>query len=281
MTTEAEAVAKLAQEQERKPFFMKDGGRTWLVHPNDGEGNPWYYTEVTDENGLKLNPPSHVQAKVRLFDTASFVEYVNIYKKAQSIIVCDPIASTFVARLDWHEPDAADFDDHRVQLKLSFSEEWTRWNGIDRALKPQDEFARFLEENHAEIVKPDASSLIELARDFSIRRESQWRRASRAQNGDVSFAWDEETKPNSNAATKGEVVVPNDFTLSIPIYLNERPVELMAFLRYRFNDQKLTLGLELHRKEYVRQAMVREIAATIREQTKLPVLVGENSTTAI
>ena len=74
--------------------------------------------------------------------------------------------------------------------------------------------------------------------------------------------------------TKGEVKVPREFRLAIPLFHGEAPSEIRCALRYRISPQGLVLGFEWRRVEYQRRAQFRELAYLIAEETGCPVFFG-------
>lgn len=271
MTTEAEAVAKLAVDGIKTPSIVKHEERAWIFNPLNAQ-----LTEVTDEHGMKRQMPVRIKARPRLGDQESFCAYVSKYKTDDTAVFCDYARSMFFAVIDYHAPNEAMFCDHTVVFQLTPSEESQRWGNVDKKLLPQEEFARFLEENIPDIVRPDGADLLEMARDLSARRTVNWRRAVRASNGDEEFEFNESTEAESRQG-KGSVKVPTNLALKIPLFFNSEATELLAFLRWRLIDQKLLLGVELHRPVFVRQAVLKKIGAEIAEKTGTLVLVGNTA----
>jgi len=79
----------------------------------------------------------------------------------------------------------------------------------------------------------------------------------------------------SDTRAQNGVVVPQKFTLMIPIYNGEHPDELTCLFRWRAaGDGRVMLGFEWHRVEYQRRAHFAQIAYTAAEETGLPVFMG-------
>src|SRR5690606_24603427 len=107
------------------------------------------------------------------------------------------------------------------------SEEWARWDEFEGALRPQAEFAAFLEENAVDILEPESAAMIEVSRDLEATQGVAFMASTRLENGDRKFVYETETH------VKGDVQVPREFKLHIPLYQGENPVELSAALRFR------------------------------------------------
>lgn len=222
--------------------------------------------------------PPRPQSRVIVDDRASLVAYANRFSTGNSAIVADFDKGTVSARLDWHphNKDAAHgdsgADDHSVTLILRHSEEFDRWNKIAGKLQPQEDFARFLEENAADVGNPEAATMIELSRDFEATVGQVYKSAVRLDNGDRRLVFESDTKAQNG------VIIPQRFTLAIPIYNGEEPDELTCLFRWRAaGDGRVMLGFDWHRVEYARRAHFSQIAYAAAEETGLPVFMGRQS----
>ncbi len=251
--SEADAVAKLARESQHAHIVASADRREFLVKPAGAT-----IEEITDEHGLKTEAPRYIRQTVTLQMHDSLVEYVNRFKSAHTLLFADIGENAIVAQLDYHAPDQASNVAHRARLAFPFSEEWKLWTGISGRLMPQLEFARFIEENAADVRAPAAADLIEAVRTSSENE---------------SFEYSDETK----ASTKGGIELPTKFKLGLPVYFGEPEVELFAFLRWKIDVEAggLTLGIALHRAEHVRQAVFRQIVLSICERTERPAVFGK------
>lgn len=219
--------------------------------------------------------PPWPQQRVTVDDRHSLAAYANRYRDERSIIVADFDAGTISARLDWHpHNDSAAFgagapDAHSVTLKLRWSEEFARWNAMAGKMQEQEAFARFLEENSADVGFPEAATMIEISRDFEATCGQTYKSAVRLDNGDRKLVFESDTRVQNG------VVIPQQFTLSIPIYNGEEPDVLTCHFRWRAKgDGSVMLGFEWHRVEYQRRAHFQQIAFAASEATGLPVFMG-------
>lgn len=248
------------------PTIIGPQGRTHVLMPND-----FMLKELADDSIL----PSRVKQRVTVDDRASLSAYANRFCSNASILLADYDKGEISARLDWHpHNDLADFpgpdaDAHSVTLKLRLSEEFQRWDALEGKLHPQDEFARFLEENSSDIGFPEAATMIELSRDFEATVGQTYKSSVRLENGDRRINFTQDSRPS------GEVVIPTKFVLSIPIYNGEEPDDLTCLFRWRANGQGgIVLGFEWHRVEYQRRAHFQAIATAASEETGLPSFIG-------
>lgn len=230
--------------------------------------------DITDPHRFAARP---AHGAVLMDDRASLVAYVNRHQhKDTSAIFADYDAGTITARLDWHphngsqasEFGASGTDRHRATLKLRDSEEWKRWHKMQGQMHAQADFALFLEENAADIHVPEPSIFIELARDLEAASGMTFKSRNRLDNGDMEFHFAEESRITNRA------IVPDSFTLSIPLYQGEAAEAVQAKFRWKALPGGLTLGFVWHRAEYIRQARFAMIATTAAEETGLPVYMG-------
>lgn len=276
MTTEAEKIAELAQASAAKAEVLSAGDRKFLILPHN-----YQHHEVTnpptDPHGLVVTRPAYVNQAVTLQTAESLGDYVERFFGPGTLMFADIAQSSICAIIDYHaasegkENAAAAHTAHRADLKLPFAIEWLAWKAIDGRLVGQLDFARFIEENAADISAPPAADLFEAIRDIQAHRKVNFTAAVRTSTDNETFEYSEETK----AATKnGGIEIPTKFTLRIPVYFGEPSTELGAFLRWKLDDGVLHLGIALHRAEHVRQAVFKQIVLEVAERTACPVVFG-------
>lgn len=267
-TSEAAAVADLTRETMVPVMISSEDGRQFLVTHDKAR-----VAEVTDAHGLFVHKPTYTKQIVQLQTTASLVDYVERYKLAHTAVFADIAHDRMEAIIDYHGPsEKADFLAHRARLGLARSEEWKSWTGIDNRLMGQLEFARFIEENSVDVSAPEAGALIDVVRDLHGLRKVNFSKAVRMASDNENFEYTVENE----AKTKGGVEIPTKFMLRIPVYFGEPPVEMGAFLRWKIDPEGggISLGLKLHRPEYVRQDEFQRIVREIGESVDRPVVYG-------
>ena len=248
------------------PIVMGPQGRTHVLVPKD-----FTLKDLPDDSIL----PSRVKQRVTVDDRASLSAYANRFSSDASILLADYDKGEISARLDWHPHNSLpeflspDADAHSVTLKLRLSEEFQRWDAFKGKLHPQEDFARFLEENSSDITNPDPATMIELSRDFEATVGQTYKTSVRLDNGDRRINFTQDSRPS------GEVVIPTKFVVSIPIYNGEQPDDLTCLFRWRANGQGgIVLGFEWHRVEYQRRAHFQAIATAASEETGLAAFIG-------
>ncbi len=267
-TTEAGTIAALAAKASGAHVVKTDDKREFLIVPSGFSDK-----EVSDAYGLKLAKPRYIKQTVTIETADSLVDYVNRFKGSDTLLLAEISANRIVALIDYHNATAAAHVAHRAKMELPFSEEWSLWTKASGRLMPQLEFARFIEENAADIRAPSAGELLDACRDLQVRRKVNFIKAVRTASDNENFEYSEET---STTTKKGDLELPTKFVLGLPVYFGQAETELQAFLRWRLDDGALTLGIQLHRVEHVRQAVFQQIVLDVSERTDCPAVFGKS-----
>lgn len=267
MSNEAETIAGLAVKAAGIPSSLKtESGREFLIVPAG-----FNQVDVTAPNSVTVHKPKTIGQHVTLQNADALKAYLNRFKADTSMMFADHTISRIVGAIDYHGADKPSLVTHKATLDLPHSEEWKTWTSINGQLKPQLEFARFIEENAPDIKAPDAASLLEAVKDLQARRNVNFIQAVRTDSDNESF----EFTDNTEARTKADLELPTKFVLSIPVYFGDADVEVPAFLRWKLDDGKLMLGIKLHRAEHIRQAAFNLIVTDAVEQTSLLAVFGK------
>lgn len=267
--TEAGTIATLAAKASGASVVKTSDNREFLIVPQG-----FTHNEVSDAYGLKLALPRYIKQSVTIETADSLVDYVNRFKGAQTMLFADISANRIVALMDYHRSDQAEHVAHRAKLDLPFSEEWRLWSGISGKLMGQLEFARFLEENGADVRAPEAGELLDACRDLQAHRKVNFTKAVRTNSDNENFEYTDETETK----TRGGIELPTKFVLGLAVYFGDPDIELHAFLRWKIDPEKggLQLGIMLHRVEHVRQARFKQIVTEVSEHTGCPAVFGKS-----
>lgn len=277
--SETAAIAELAVRANGATTIKTEDGRQFLILPDGFE-----HHDVSDPHGLK-GAGRYIAQAVTLEAVDSLVDYVNRYRTADTVLFANIAANAITAVIDYHPAMSDDgrmqqrvaaaggFVAHKATMTLPFSEEWRLWTGISGRLQSQLDFARFLEENGADVRAPDAAELLEACRDLQAHRKVNFTKAVRTHSDNENFEFTDETETRS----RGGIELPTKFILGLPVYFGEPETELQAFLRCKLNPDEggLQLGVQLHRAEHVRQAVFKQIMSDVGERTGCPVVFGK------
>ena len=218
-------------------------------------------------------PPERIVATVAMQDAASLCSYVNSFKDHRTRLFGSVSAMAFLAVLDYHPADAGapQFLSHRAAFPLKHSEEWLLWHGKHDKLIPQFDFAEFLEDNRSDIVKPDSATMLEVAKDLQTHSEVNFASKINSQNGAATLQYDEQIKAS---VSTGHIVVPESFTIRIPVFFGEQPIDITARLRFRVSAGKLNFQFKLYRPAEVIAKAFESVRQEIAAATELEVLLG-------
>ncbi len=138
-----------------------------------------------------------------------------------------------------------EFCDHKASFQLTQDERWKIWIGQDNKPMAQADFAEFIEDNMADIFKPPAADMLEIARDLHAKIDVNFGSSVRSQSGQVQLRYEETVK--AGVGTAGIIEVPEEFSIQIPVFYGEQPVVIKAKLRFRIKDGKLSFHYKLNR----------------------------------
>ncbi|BBP99120.1 hypothetical protein BSFA1_42490 [Burkholderia sp. SFA1] len=221
--------------------------------------------------------PARATCTVKLRDAASFIEYFNRQKRAESLIYASLDPARILGVIDDHRAygslkdshDGSNWRAYHVEFPVPASREWKTWTGADRKPMSQLELAELIEDNLPDIVSPDGSTMLSVALNFEASKEGNFVSAARLQDGSTNFVWKEDVN-----ATGNKIAMPSQITLSIPVFENGAPYSIDARIKYRIKDGVLKIWYELIRPHKVLEVAFRAIWAQIEEQTSTKILLG-------
>lgn len=208
--------------------------------------------------------PPYVRAEVKARTTDALIAYMNRHKTPASAMFADVDAGSVSGIVDYHSAknDAAHAS-HRAVYMAPASEEWRVWTGADGKKTGQTEFARFIEENRVDIVVPDGAAVLEIARTLDARKKVSFKSGVRLEDGTYDLAYSEETT-SVGGGIAGKVHIPSEIEIGIPVFYGGPRYRMTAFFRYRIEEGRLMMWVDLHRKKHVRDAAFAEIVTAVR-----------------
>lgn len=260
---------------------LKAGAALGFARRADGTQDAAPYAVIPRGFDLVATPtiatPKRPQATVRLRDAASFIRFWSDHAVARSRIYATMEPARFLAVIDEFDfavespnvDEQADWRAFRAEFLVPASREWTTWTAVHRKDMGQLAFAEFLQDNLPDIVQPEGASLLEMCLNFEAVTGGKVVATQRLQDGSVSLQFQAE---NIGGAS---VKLPDVITLSIPVFENEKPVEMQARLKYRIKreDGSISFRIELVRAHKVLEQAFREVWARI-EGAGAVVLLG-------
>ncbi len=251
-------MADVAMNEKAVAELVKLGKQTGV--PNTPTGGNVDYVVIPQDSKLvslvefKYNEhqerPDRKRGTVKVLDSPSFCEYYTLFHDENSRVFADETRSEVLAVLDYHGTgdNAPRWGHHRLELTLRRSKEFAAWKGNDGKKLAQMDFAEFIEDNGPDVVTPDAATMLEMARGLSAKTDVDFSSAIRVANGSVKFSYNEQVKGTYGA---GNLEVPEQFVIAIPVYVGCDRVKITARMRYRITSGKLTFFYNLLRADVV------------------------------
>lgn len=216
--------------------------------------------------------PARIRTTVKLYEAASFTKYLTAFKDSGTAIFADREKLTLVGFLDYHQSaQAPRWCSHNAWLVLRRTEAWVRWTNANGKRMDQVTFASFLEDNLVDIASPDGATLLEMAKNFEIKRDVAFSSAVRLDNGQHQFTYVEE---GTGTSQKGQITIPDRFVLGLAPVEGVEPYRVDARLRYRMQDGKLAIWFDLLRPEDYLKAAFESVVVFVKAQTGLDVFMG-------
>lgn len=239
--------------------------------------------KVYDLDALARPLAAHPHRKtgtVYVQDADSFIGYIAKHELPCTEVYADTARQALVGVINAHAESTpaeaaennAGHGDHCVALELLATPEWKTWTALDKKPLNQQQFAEHLEDNAADVIHPDAATMLEIASSLVATTGSQFKSAVRLDNGEVQFRYEEDTR--ATAGQSGDLDVPQRFIIAIAPFVGSDPVEIEARFRYRINAGNLTLSYALLRPEQIaRQAFLDHVEA-VADAINPPVFQG-------
>lgn len=264
-TTEAATIAALAVAS-AKHQQVDEVSTPFVIVP---EGCRVHDLEET------LLQPARKQGTLKLRDVDSFVQVVQDQADESTRIYRTVEPPRFVAVFNDHAGTPG-WGDYRAVYDCPLSTEWRAWKGSDKRSMTQADFAQFIEDNLPDIVEPAAASMLEISRTLQAKKKVAFASAIRLDNGQQQFTYEEKIDGTSGA--KGQIQVPEVFTIGVPVFEGGPRYAVRARLRYRISDQgALAMWFDLERPHKIIEDAVAQLKKVVEEATGIKTINGERT----
>lgn len=216
--------------------------------------------------------PTRKTGTTTVRDAPSFLAYWGKHSQDTSEVYADAERLTVTAVLDAHTATEARWSGHRLNLALRTTEAWNQWIINDGTTMGQEKFAEFLEDHLAELLEPSAADMLEIAQSFQAAVKVDFQSATRLSSGQRQFQYVE--TQSTKAGQKGQLTVPEVFTVGLVPFEGSEGYKLTARLRHRITPDGLRLGYKLERPDEIRRTAFADVLKAIGEQISVPVLNG-------
>ena len=235
--------------------------------------------------------PRRVRQNVLLLDAGSFIDYVNRFKSADSLIFSNVTESnaTFTAILDYHtpgdgaeEPPIADYCQHRASFTTQPTPEWLVWLKSNRVPMSQVDFATWLEDNLGLFTKsqtdeasPSGAELLELVRTLHGHQNARFNSNLRLNTGAYSANYDEDIEVKGSITTKpGSIELPTQITGGFPLFQGGEAYAVPARLKSRIVERKLMLHYETMSLPQLVRENIMAVVKQVADKTGIVPLLG-------
>ncbi len=234
------------------------------------------------EQVMPPDPPvsSIVRQNVVLYEIDSFIDYVNRFKVSGATRIfaapghLNSGQATIRAVLDYHESASKPgYNRHQAVFNPPYSDEWARWETLERKPMKQAEWAEMIEENRKDIRDPDGASLLELIRKFKASKVQSYEAVAYQNDGSMAISWQDKT-----TGVPGVIPVPEQIVLGIPVFYKGSPYRVDVFMRYRLSEGVLLFNIKRDRPDIIEDAAFTEITSNIAAKTDIPIYLGKVGT---
>lgn len=255
------------------PHRLDDAGRFFsVVTPADAEH---HVIDLEQHLDLYRETPRRKTGAFSAHTGDAFISYMQKHATPTSELWADITNRSVTAVINAHDGVVAGWGDHRLELKLQHTPAWQAWKGKDGDFLTQAQFAELLEERTQDVVDPDAATLTEIARTFKATKSVAFESDHVLSSGQVQLVYREEI--DAKAGRKGNIDIPEKFTLGIAPFEGGKPYAVLARLRFSIDGGVLRIKYVLDRPaEVVRQAFD-EIVGVIGAGVDAPLFHGRSA----
>ena len=106
--------------------------------------------------------------------------------------------------------------------------------------------------------------MLEISRGLQAKKSINFVSGFRLADGSHQIHYEEEVKGTS---AKGNIKIPEEFAIALPVFKNGTAYRVIAKLRYRIRDAQLIIWYELQNKEDVLDDAINGVTDDISKQT--------------
>lgn len=252
----AEALAAGAALADPRSPSELVGGNPFVVVPKD--------YKIQDISQL-LNKPTRNFGSVEVRDSESFCRYVRENKTPATRVYGTTTPARFVAVFNDSLPDEPGWRDHTAVFNCALAREWSEWLARDGKAMEQVAFAQWIEQALPDLASPPAAEMLEISRSLEAKKKVNFASGVRLHNGENQLTYEESIE---GTAAKGQLRVPEEFSIGIPVLENGPRYQINARLRYRIGEGgRLTMWFELIRPHVVLEDAINEVRKQIEQVT--------------
>lgn len=209
-----------------------------------------------------LPAPMLTKRTVHHSDWESFLDYLDEWQHEESrVYIGEDVIKLIV---DHPDVDHTSWEFHTSEFPLKYSpqfEMWAKHVTEEGCSVSQVAFALLLDRRAADIVNPSCTEMLEIASTLEAKKNVDWKTGTRLKDGTVQFMFEETI--SAKAGQKGQLDIPDTFSISLPMYKGAEPVLMEIKLRYRLEGPKITFLLEWADLEAAKDKTLAKLKADI------------------
>jgi uncharacterized protein YfdQ (DUF2303 family) len=211
--------------------------------------------------------PARKTGAYTVTDVPSFVQALAKHGLEQTELWAHDASSSIRAVINAHQGDAnAGHEDYAITLQLQRTDDWKQWTATDGQLKPQLDFAEFIEDHLPNFVKPTGADMLELAQTFQATTRVDFESSQRVASGETQLTYKE--NQNASAGKTGRLAIPDTFEIALQPFERGETYRVQARFRYRIANGSLLLGYRLTRPKDVLRDAFDQVVAKVGADTK-------------
>lgn len=231
--------------------------------------------QIVDLTGEEhRDTPRRKAGTVVVRDVASFVAYWDKHSDSGvSEVYADRENRRITAVLDSDSESIPGWRGHRLVLRLEFSEAFKAWSDRDGRFMTQEQFADFLDDQRADIHRPTAAEMLEIAQTIQGTSTVDWQAGHRLVDGQRRIGYVETN--SAQAGSRGELAIPTEIVIGVPIFDGAVSAHaITARFRHRIEGGNLRLMYKLDRPADVVTAAFDGAVTELGEACEATVLRG-------
>lgn len=217
--------------------------------------------------------PTRKKAHPTFYQCESFTRYVNEHKIGATRIYV-PSNTTLLAVIDHNGAgeEKPGWAEHRATYNMQHSLEWQTWTQKSGQKMTQKDFCEFVEDNTKDFA--DRTDMLELVRTLQVNSNVAFSSWEKDDNGNVALHFNKMVQ--AQAGPKGEVELPQRFTISIPCFVGGVLLPIEAKLRFEISEQdkKLKLWYELQKIQQMLTEHTKQVVGTVAKATEIQPFYG-------
>ena len=219
--------------------------------------------ERLEDVEASLPAPLRIKRRITHSSFESFLKYLKEWEEEDIRVFIGE--DCVVALIDSQIPGEPKWEEHKSFFPLAPTHAYKTWSA---AVTPdgsksidQGTLALLFDRRAQDILMPNASTMMEIATTLEANPKVSWKSAVRLNNGDRQFIFEQTT--DARAGTKGDIIIPETFKISIPLYEGCGGVVLDVKLRYRLDGGKILFTLEWADLEEAKKQTASDMAEII------------------